>query len=156
MRNAVLFLALLARAGAQPDADRDRTDRRHRFADDGQPVRENTFLDAFSHRTSREEIPHGAGAFFAVRKPYGRGLIICILFMVFTVFMFVPRQQSNYYHIIVLWMAMVCGFFPLSDFKSLNLRSALLSVIVFLGLIILNFTFFIMFLKTKSNNSQGA
>ncbi len=84
-------------------------------------------------------------AFFAARKPYGRGLIICILFMVFAVFLFVPRQQINYYQVNVIWMAMVCGFFPFSDVKSLNLRSALLSVIVFLGLIILNFTIFIRF-----------
>ncbi len=69
--------------------------------------------------------------------------------MVFTVFFFVPRQQSNYYQIVVLWMAMVCGFFPLSDVKSLNSRSALLSLIVFLGLIILNFTFFIMFYRPR-------
>ena len=84
-------------------------------------------------------------AFFAARKPYGRGLIICILFMVLAVFFLVPRQQTNYYQVNVIWMAMVCGFFPLSDVKSLNLRSVLISIIVFLGLIILNFTIFIRF-----------
>ncbi len=88
-------------------------------------------------------------AFFAARKPYGRGLLICILFMVFAVFFFVPRQQTNYYQINVIWMAMVCGFFPLSDVKSLNLRSWLLSVIVFLGFIILNFTIFIRFYRPR-------
>jgi hypothetical protein len=44
---------------------------------------------------------------------------------------------------------MVCGFFPFSEVKSLNLRSALLSVIVFLGLIILNFTIFIRFYRPR-------
>jgi hypothetical protein len=89
-------------------------------------------------------------ALFAARQPYGRGLIICLICMISGVFFLVPAQNPNYYEINVIWMSMGCGFFPLSDFKSLNLRSALLSAIVFLGLIILNFTFFIQFYPSHS------
>ncbi|MFB0544277.1 MAG: ArnT family glycosyltransferase [Asgard group archaeon] len=57
---------------------------------------------------------------FAARNPYGRGLIICILFMIFSTLLFVPRQYGNYYEANIPLMAMVCGFFPLPDFKKLN------------------------------------
>lgn len=69
---------------------------------------------------------------FAARKSYGRGLIICTLFMVVAVFLFVPRQYYNYYEINIPLMAMVCGFIPLPDLKSLDTKLAILifSVIV--------------------------
>ncbi|WP_287587399.1 glycosyltransferase family 39 protein, partial [Candidatus Borrarchaeum sp.] len=44
--------------------------------------------------------------FFAIRRPYGRGLIICILVMIFSIFFFVPRAHVNYYHALILWMSM--------------------------------------------------
>ncbi len=102
-------------------------------------IRENLYFFVF----------FSLSALFGARKPYGRGLLICTLFMLFSVFLFVPRQQANYYYLSVPLMAMVCGFFPLSDFKSFNLRSTLLSVIVFFGFIILNFTIFIRFYRPR-------
>jgi hypothetical protein len=69
--------------------------------------------------------------------------------MILAVILAVPRQQINYYQINVIWMSMVCGFFPLSNGKLLNLKSALLSVITFLGLIILNFTVIIQFYRPR-------
>jgi len=57
---------------------------------------------------------------FAARKPYGRGLIISILFIVFSILLFVPRQYSNYYHTTIPLMAMVCGFFPLPNLKKIK------------------------------------
>lgn len=73
---------------------------------------------------------------FAARKPYGRGLLICILVMVFVVFFLVPGQGSNYYHVNALWMSMVCGFFPISNFKSLNLKQAILVFLVIANLLL--------------------
>ena len=73
---------------------------------------------------------------FAIRKSYGRGLIICILFMVFTIFLFVPRQYFNYYEANIPLMAMVCGFFPLPNYKSLNFKSVMLNSIVVLNLLL--------------------
>jgi hypothetical protein len=73
-------------------------------------------------------------AFFAARKSYGRGLIICILFMVLAIFFFVPRPYRNYYHANILFMAMVCGFFPFPDFKSLNSKSIIVNFVVIMNL----------------------
>jgi 4-amino-4-deoxy-L-arabinose transferase-like glycosyltransferase len=73
--------------------------------------------------------------FFAIRRPYGRGLVICILVMVLSIFFFVPRAHPNYYYALLLWMAMVCGFFPFPDFKSLSLK---IEILILNFIIILN------------------
>ena len=46
MRNAIPFGIFVARAGLEPDADRDRADVRHLLGDDGQPVRQNLTTNA--------------------------------------------------------------------------------------------------------------
>ncbi|WP_287588053.1 glycosyltransferase family 39 protein, partial [Candidatus Borrarchaeum sp.] len=73
---------------------------------------------------------------FAARQPYGRGLIICFLCMILAVFTFVPSQNTNYYQINILFMSMVCGFFPLPDFKALNFKSLIPNFIVILNLLL--------------------
>lgn len=73
-------------------------------------------------------------AIWAARNSYGRGLLICILFMVFAIFFFIPRPYRNYYQMNILFMAMVCGFFPLPDFKSLNSKSMILNAAVIINL----------------------
>jgi hypothetical protein len=45
VRDAVILDALLARAGAQPDAHRDRADRRHGLGENRQPVGKNVFAN---------------------------------------------------------------------------------------------------------------
>ena len=45
VRDAVVLDALLARAGAQPDAHRDGADRRHRLGENRQPVGKNIFAN---------------------------------------------------------------------------------------------------------------
>jgi hypothetical protein len=72
--------------------------------------------------------------FWAARKSYGRGLLICILFMVFAIFFFVPRPYRNYYQMNILFMAMVCGFYPLPHFKALNSKSLIVNLVVILNL----------------------
>jgi len=74
------------------------------------------------------------GVIFAARKSYGRGLLICILFMVFAVLFSVPRPYRNYYQMNILFMAMVCGFFPLPNFKALTFKSMMLNFVVILNL----------------------
>ncbi|MEX2721735.1 MAG: ArnT family glycosyltransferase [Candidatus Wukongarchaeota archaeon] len=59
---------------------------------------------------------------FAARNPYGRGLIIAILFMIFSILLFVPRQYGNYYEATIPLMAMVSGFFPLPDIKKIKFK----------------------------------
>jgi len=73
-------------------------------------------------------------AFFAARKSYGRGLIICIIFMVFAIFFLIPRPYRNYYHANILFMAMVCGYFPFPDFKSLSSKSIIFNFVVIINL----------------------
>jgi len=59
----------------------------------------------------------------ALKTRYGRGIVICIGFMVTSVMLMVPWPNPNYYEINIPMMAMICGMFPLStsilkDFKS--------------------------------------
>ncbi|WP_287584826.1 glycosyltransferase family 39 protein, partial [Candidatus Borrarchaeum sp.] len=77
--------------------------------------------------------------FFAIRRPYGRGLIICILVMIFAIFFLSPRQYPNYYLALILWMSMVCGLFPFPDLKSLASKTEL---IILNGIIVLNLLFY--------------
>ena len=72
---------------------------------------------------------------FAVRKPQGRGLIICVLFMVLTTLLFVPRQYANYYDANILWMSISCGFFPLPSYKSLNSKLLTVNFIIVANLL---------------------
>jgi len=74
-------------------------------------------------------------ALFAIRRPYGRGLIMCILVMVFAIFFISPRQYANYYLALILWMSMVYGLFPFPDLKSLMSKTEL---IILNGIIVLN------------------
>jgi 4-amino-4-deoxy-L-arabinose transferase-like glycosyltransferase len=72
---------------------------------------------------------------FALRKPHGRGLIICVLFMVLTLFLFVPRQYVNYYEVNILWMSISCGFFPFPSYKSLNSKLVTVNFIIVANLL---------------------
>jgi len=48
VRNAVPFGIFVARAGLQPNADRDRTDVRHLLGNDGEAIRQNLTTNAAS------------------------------------------------------------------------------------------------------------
>jgi hypothetical protein len=72
---------------------------------------------------------------FAIRKPHGRGLIICVLFMALTTLLFVPRQYANYYDVNILWMSISCGFFPLPSYKLLNSKLATVNFIIVANLL---------------------
>lgn len=72
---------------------------------------------------------------FAIRKPQGRGLIICVLCMALTTLLFVPRQYANYYDVNILWMSISCGFFPLPSYKSLNSKLVTVNLIIVANLL---------------------
>ncbi len=72
---------------------------------------------------------------FAIRKPQGRGLIICVLFMALTTLLFVPRQYANYYDVNILWMSISSGFFPLPSYKSLNSKLVTVNFIIVANLL---------------------
>ena len=62
---------------------------------------------------------------FALMTRLGRGMIVIAAIMIVTVILIVPHQHHNYYDIHIPLVAMVCGFFPLSISRLLDLRKKL-------------------------------